>query len=209
MAKKSNFNLNDLSTWTVPIVLFAAAVIVAIIVYGIKMFFVDEVTQDIESINSKVTTQEQTYAKNQAIIAILPHIRKEVSELKIVRDEAKKFLPTEISMPALIDNVYLAARDNGIVFSKFTPENDIDTDFYTIKPIALSAEVGYESMSAFIEQVTTLKRIMNVQSVSFSAGSQSKDTDNVGSSNLPLEMTAQLRTYIFKDDENTNPKKKP
>ncbi|PIE44642.1 MAG: hypothetical protein CSA45_06005 [Gammaproteobacteria bacterium] len=207
MAKKSTLNINDLSTWTIPVVVIFVVAIIAIIGYLIKMFLVDDVTKQIHGIDTKIIKQEQTYAKNQEIIALLPHIRKEVSELLIVRDEAKKFLPTEVSMPALIDNVYLAARDNGIVFDKFTPEKDIDTEFYTIKPIALSAEVGYESMASFIEQVTTLKRIMNVQSVSFDA-KQTTDQEAPRSANDPLEMTAQLRTYIFKDDEHIDPKKK-
>lgn len=204
MAKRSNFNVNDFSTWTIPVVLIAAILIIVAIAYGIKAYFVDDVTKNIERKDSEVAKEEKTYAKNQEIIALLPHIRKEVSELEIVRDEAKKFLPTEVSMPALIDNVYLAARDNGIVFSKFTPEKDIDTEFYTIKPIGLSAEVGYESMAAFIEQVTTLKRIMNIQSVSFNSGNF--DKESAGLPNQPLEMTAQLRTYIFKDDENSKNK---
>ncbi len=207
MAQKSTFNINDLSTWTLPIVVIFAVIIIAFIGYLIKMLLVDDVTLQVNAVDAKIIKQEQIYTKNQEIIALLPHIRKEVSELQIVRDEAKKFLPTEVSMPALIDNVYLAARDNGIVFDKFMPEKDIDTEFYTIKPIALSAEVGYESMAAFIEQVTTLKRIMNVQSVSFDAR-QANNQEAPRSANEPLEMTAQLRTYIFKDDENINPKKK-
>ncbi len=207
MAKKSTLNINDLSTWTIPVVVIFVVAIIAIIGYLIKMFLVDDVTLQINGIDKKIIKQEQLYSKNQEIIALLPHIRKEVSELLIVRDEAKKFLPTEVSMPALIDNVYLAARDNGIVFDKFTPENDIDTEFYTIKPIALSAEVGYESMAAFIEQVTSLKRIMNVQSVSFDA-KRTTNQEAPRSANDPLEMTAQLRTYIFKDDEHIDSKKK-
>lgn len=201
MAKKSNFDFKDLSTWTIPIVLIAAIVLVVLVGYFIKKVLVDDVTQTIISKDNQIVKEEQTYLKNQEIIALLPHIRKEVSELEIVRDQAKKFLPTEVSMPALIDNVYLAARDNGIVFSKFTPEKDIDTEFYTIKPIGLSAEVGYESMAAFIEQVTTLKRIMNIQSVSFESSVQANEQDE-GVANEPLEMTAQLRTYIFKEDGN-------
>lgn len=207
MAKKSTLNINDLSTWTIPVVVIFVVAIIAIIGYLIKMFLVDDVTLQINGVDKKIIKQEETYSKNQEIIALLPHIRKEVSELLIVRDEAKKFLPTEVSMPALIDNVYLAARDNGIVFDKFTPEKDIDTEFYTIKPIALSAEVGYESMAAFIEQVTSLKRIMNVQSVSFDA-KRTTNQEAPRSANDPLEMTAQLRTYIFKDDEHIDSKKK-
>lgn len=110
-------------------------------------------------------------------------------------------------MPSLVDSVYVSARDNGFVFDKFRPEKGIDTEFYRIEPISLSADVGYVSMSAFIEEVTTLKRIMNVHSVSFKADANTDSVD-AKSSNTPLKMTAQLRTYIFKEDAAAASEKK-
>ncbi|MGY0399025.1 MAG: type 4a pilus biogenesis protein PilO [Ostreibacterium sp.] len=206
MAKKSNININDLSTWTLPLVLFSFIVIVVLLVYLAKEFFVDDVSGQIESKNVQIVKEEKTYATNRKIIALLPFVRKEVAALKVIRDDAKTYLPTQISMPSLIDNVYLSARNNGIVFSQFTPEKDIDTDFYTIKPISLSADVGYVSMANFIEEVTTLKRIMNVESVSFE---RTEDVGTLvnGGANSSLKMKAQLRTYIFKDDTSISKSK--
>lgn len=201
MARKSNFNVNDLSTWSIPVLLFSCLVVIGLLAFSIKHFFVNDITDNISSTDLQVSKQEQEYLKNQKIIALLPHIRKEVAQLEKVRDEAKKFLPTQVSMPSLIDNVYLSARNNGIVFNKFTPEKDIEKEFYTIKPISLKAEIGYISMSDFIEEITTLKRIMNVHSVSFS--SNEKKDNFSDTKNTPLQMTAQLRTYIFKDNDST------
>lgn len=204
MAKKSSINFSDLSTWTIPLIFVVGCLIVIFLFIVARTAVIDGVTDQVNRVDQAVKKEEQTYAKNQNDLALLPNIRKEVSELKLVRDEAKKYLPTEVSMPSLIDNVYLAARDNGIVFREFTPESDIDTKYYTIKPISLNAEVGYLSMAAFIEQVTTLQRIMNVQSVSFSENSSNNADTFSGSSNEPLRMTAQLRTYIFKESQSSN-----
>lgn len=204
MAKKSSINFSDLSTWTIPLIFVVGCLIVIFLFIVARTALIDGVTEEVNRVDQAVKKEEQTYAKNQNDLALLPNIRKEVSELKLVRDEAKKYLPTEVSMPSLIDNVYLAARDNGIVFREFTPESDIDTKYYTIKPISLNAEVGYLSMAAFIEQVTTLQRIMNVQSVSFSENSSNNADTFSGSSNEPLRMTAQLRTYIFKESQSSN-----
>lgn len=202
--KKNNVDLNDLSSWPLPLVLFVSLLVVCGVAFVIKMFVADPVTDTINSTESEIKSKELEYAKNQEVVALLSHIRTEVNELEIIRDEAKKYLPTEISMPSLIDNVYLAARGNGIVFNDFTPKPDIDTEFYIIKPVELSADVGYLSMSSFIEQVTSLKRIMNVESVFFKAeaknGSPLRDSDD------PLTMTAQLRTYVFKDTKNSKTK---
>ncbi len=206
MAKQNKVDINDLSSWPLVLTLIAGAVIIALFVLLLKSLFVDDITAEVDGMAGKITQQTDIYKKNVEIIAMLPHIRKEVAELKLIRDEAKKFLPTQVSMPSLIDSVYLAARNNGIVFDKFTPEGDAKKEFYTIKPISLSTETGYVSMSAFVEEVTTLKRIMNVQSVSFATINKNGEYEK--NANAPLKMTAQLRTYIFNDDEDISSKKK-
>lgn len=192
--KLSSFNVNDLSTWGWPVASVVGLVIIAIIAYAMKSFLIDGITKQIDKQSAEIARVEQEYIKNKKILATLPQIRKEVKELEKAKNEAKKFLPTEVSMPNLIDSVYESARKNGIIFTSFTPGSDIDTPYYTIKPISLSASVGYLSMAEFIAEVTTLKRIMNVHSVSFSS-SHTPDAEE----NVPLNMTAQLRTYIFKE----------
>lgn len=207
MAKKSNFNLNDLSSWSLPVALLFAVIIAVGLFMLIKSFFINDVTTNIESIDSEIARQQSVYDKNKQTVAILPHIQKEIEALRTVRDKAKKYLPTEVSMPSLVESVYVSARDNGFVFDTQRPGQDIDTQFYTIKPMSLSADVGYVSMSAFIEEVTTLKRIMNVHSVSFKAKNETSTVD-AKSANMPLKMTAELRTYVFKENANEPEKKK-
>jgi|GEM_PF-5462501 len=196
--KSSNFNLNDASTWNSLGVVFFGLLFAVALFFIVYNFFVTPKLQEIDSNMAKIDKQKNEYTKNKALVELIPRLKKEVAEWQIAKNEAKKYLPTDISMPQLIDNVYLAAQDNGIVFNKFTPEGDINQKFYTIKPITLSTNVGFSSMSSFIEQVTALKRIMNIQSVSFKTPNSRKGFAETP--NSPLQMTAQLRTYIFKDD---------
>lgn len=195
MAKKNSVNLNDLSTWTLPVILLAAAVIIGILFYIIKAALVEDVTKKIRTKAGQISKEEKTYAKNTKVLASLPQLREEIKTLETVRDEAKTYLPTEVSMPSLINYVDIAAEKNGINFNSFVPEKGKNSKFYTIMPISLTANVGYISMASFIEEVTTLKRIMNIQNVSFSRGGSRNRNPNE-----PLSMTAKLTTYIFKDD---------
>lgn len=193
--KASSFNVNDLSTWGWPVAAGAGLLIIAILVYALKSLLIDNITREVDRKSSEISKVEQEYLRNKKILATLPHIRKEVSELEKIRDAAKKFLPTDVSMPNLIDNVYSSARKNSIIFKSFAPQADIETPYYTIKPVSLSTSTGYLSMAAFIEDVTTLERIMNVHSVTFTSKSKEPAEDE----NTPLNVTAQLRTYIFKE----------
>ncbi len=198
MAKKSNVNVNDLSTWPVVMSLLVAMLIAGGIFYLLKTILVDDVISQIESQNSAIVKQEQQYKRDRQIVAILPQVREEVKRLKEIQSELKKFLPTKVSMPSLIDNVYLVGRNNGIIFDRLVPEEYIEKKYYSIKPISLRAEVGFGSMASFIEEVTTLKRIMNVDAVDFQVETGQKGMTH-RNANAPLKMTAQLRTYVFKD----------
>ncbi len=196
MARKKHVDVNDLSTWPVVMSLFVAIVLASGIFYLLKTLLVDEVIDQVESRNAEIVKQENQYKRDRQIVAILPQIREEVKKLKEVQAHLQTFLPTKVSMPSLIDNVYLVGRNNGIIFDKLIPEKYIEKKYYSIKPISLKTEVGFESMASFIEEVTTLKRIMNVESVSFQV---KRDDALHRNANAPLTMTAQLRTYVFKD----------
>ncbi len=197
MAKKNSVDINDLSTWPVIMSLLFALFLAASIFYFVKTFLVDDISANIERKDNEIIQLENKYKKNRAIVAVLPQIRQEVKRLKEIQSELKTYLPTKVFMPSLIDNVYLVGRNNGIVFDKLVPEKYIEEKYYSVKPISLKAAVGFESMAAFIEEVTTLKRIMNIDSVSF----QVEDNNILlhRNANAPLTMTAQLRTYVFKD----------
>ncbi len=197
MARKNNIDINDLSTWPVVMSLLFALLIACGIFYFLKTFLVDDISATINRKNNEIIRLENQYKKDRAIVAILPKIREEVKRLKKIQENLKTYLPTKVFMPSLIDNVYLVGRNNGIVFNKLVPEKYIEEKYYSIKPISLKAEIGFESMAAFIEEVTTLERIMNIDSVSF----QVQDNDILlhKNANVPLTMTAQLRTYVFKD----------
>ncbi|MBS9778494.1 MAG: type 4a pilus biogenesis protein PilO [Gammaproteobacteria bacterium] len=197
MASKNKLNINDLSTWPIALTLVFCAAIIALFIYMMDSFLVSPVSEEIAGKDKQIVKEEEQYARDKKIVALLPYIEKEVEKLKEAKEKAKEFLPTNVSMPSLIDNVYLAARNNGIVFTQVSPDRDIEEKYYTIKPLSLSANVGYLSMASFIEEVTTLKRIMNVDSVSFVAEG---DAGGYVNSNTPLVMTAQLRTYIFNDN---------
>ncbi len=196
MARKDSINIKDYSTWPLLMSVVFAVLIAAVIFYLSKTFLTDDVSAQISRKDAEIVKQENQYKKDAPIAAIVPKLKEEVKRLKVIQEGLKKFLPTKVSMPSLVDDVYLVGRNNGIVFDKLVPKRYIEEKYYSIKPIALKAKVGFESMASFIEEVTTLERIMNVNAVNFKVEGDQMLHKNA---NAPLKMTAELRTYVFKD----------
>ncbi|PIE46261.1 MAG: hypothetical protein CSA44_00495 [Gammaproteobacteria bacterium] len=204
MGKKAHFEHNDLSSWPLWLCLGAAAIIFLLTVNLFRVFVIAPKSQELDTLRVSLVEQKKQYKRNKEAIARLGQTRKEVALLEQARDEAKTFLPTQVSMPSLIDDIYQVARRNGIVFNHFTPADDIETDYHTIKPIVLSADAGFISMAHFMEEVIALKRIMHIHSISFtSEHANHDDRSNARRSNAPLKMTAHLRTYIFRENKET------
>lgn len=62
-------------------------------------------------------------------------------------------------------------------------------------------------MGSFVQKVTSLNRIMNIEGVTFKRTRNSGNVaEDANIEDLPLDMTAELRTYIFKDGSNESTK---
>lgn len=192
--KKYRFDINDLSTWRLPVALGFAVLIGFAIFSFWKVLFINGAQKEIQQTNQLIEQQKKQYTDNQSLIMLIPSIKAEVKQLEQAKEAAKEILPTEVSMPALIDSIYSAARNNNIIFDQFTPESDIDEAFYVIKPISLSMVAHYSDVANFMEDISNLQRIITVHNMAFSVlGTASEE------SKQRLKVTAELRTYIFKD----------
>lgn len=186
-------DLHAPSTWSPALVATMAVAIIALIVGLSHWLFVADIAHQIERTKSQISEQKQLYQSNQQTLSKLPTIRREIDALEQTREALRAHLPTDLSMPLLLDNVYQVARDNHMVFSRLKPEANIDSHYYSIKPIRLQAQSGFIDSVAFIDAVSRLSRIVSVQNVSFSA-----EKNYQGEPNHALKTTIELRTYLLK-----------
>ncbi len=193
--RRLSFDLNDLSTWQSPVTVSISLLLGFAFFSFWKILFIDEVRTKIQQIQPIVTKQKQLYARNQSLISSIPAIEAEIEQFKTTKNLAKTFLPTEISMPSLIDSIYVAAQRNHIVFDELAPKEDINETFYFIKPITLTAVADYSSILGFAEDIANSKRIITIHNMTLTA-----PVEDTKDKKQQLKMTAELRTYIFKEN---------
>lgn len=203
----SKLELNNLSSWPLWFKVIVALVIAAFFIFIGKLLFIDDAKSSLQTTEKNYTQTKTNFATLQNDVADLDAIRAETAALDAVLKDLLHYLPNDVEMPSLIDSVYESARENSIVFEQLTPEKDIEGEHYTIKPIALKANTGYNSMGSFVQKVTSLNRIMNIEGVTFKRTRNSGNVaEDANIEDLPLDMTAELRTYIFKDGSNESTK---
>lgn len=163
----SNLEINNLSSWPLWFRIIIALVIAGFFIFIAKILILDSTKATLQSTEQNYSKTKTNFQTLQAEVADLDAIIAETEALDTVLAEMLKYLPSDIEMPSLIDSVYESARENSIIFEQLSPEKDIEETHYTIKPISLKADTGYNSMGSFIQKVTSLDRIMNIEGVTF------------------------------------------
>lgn len=200
MSNKSKFEIGNLSTWGIVHRAFFALLLFALVCLAYYFFKGKEQQENVDGLQSSLQSSLTNYEKKAKDFAELKYIREEVELLKGVLKETVKNLPTNEEWPSLVNSVYESAKDNGITFEKYQPKSKIEEDYYLVQPVELGADAGYLSISSFVEKVTSLERIMNVESVTLKSKLKKVEKGDIDLQNLPLEVSGELRTYIFKDE---------
>jgi Tfp pilus assembly protein PilO len=77
-------------------------------------------------------------------------------------DELKALLPEQRELTMVLQGLQDRARNNGIVFRKFRPQEDIQQDNYSGKKIEVGITSSFASLRAFFEQMAHYQRIVSI-----------------------------------------------
>ena len=91
-------------------------------------------------------------------------------------------------VPGLIDDISLAALNNGLDLKMISPQKQISTEFYNELPIQIEVEGDYHELGAYVSSVASLPRIVTLHD--FSITRKGKDSDS-----LSLKILAKTYRY--------------
>ena len=77
-------------------------------------------------------------------------------------DELKALLPEQRELTSVLQGVQDRARDSRLSLRRFTPEKDIQQDFYSGKPIQVEVTSTFQNLRAFFDQMARYQRIVSI-----------------------------------------------
>ena len=135
---------------------------VALLVYGAFWYFVTRPTRaETHEIEAKV---EKLLRENAgAVVASqrLSDFKANYERAKADYEDLKLLLPEQRELTMVLQNVQDRAKGR-LTLTKFSPQDEVQQDFYTGKPVQVAVTGNYNSLGQFFAQMASYQRIVSI-----------------------------------------------
>ena len=184
-------DINQAGNWPVAFKVAALAILfVAIIVAGHFLVWQEQI-ETLENIQAQEETLKNTYLAKKRNAVNLPALRLQLKDIEQSLRSLLKQLPDKSEMEALLVDINQAGLGRGLQFELFKPaaKETIHT-FYAELPVSIRVTGGYHDIGAFTSDVAQLSRIVTLNDISVTPGTDGK-----------LVLDAVAKTFRYLDEE--------
>src|SRR5215207_3219423 len=145
--------------WYVQLAVFGG---VALVVYGAFWYFVTRSTRaETSEVEAKV--EQLLRANAGAVVASqrLNEFKANYERAKADYEDLKLLLPEQRELTMVLQNVQDRAKGR-LTLTKFTPQDEVQQDFYTGKPVQIEVTGNYNSLGQFFAQMASYQRIVSI-----------------------------------------------
>jgi type IV pilus assembly protein PilO len=185
-----NIDVNNLSSWPVPIKIAGILVVCGVILFAGYWFLIQGELEEYGEAQKKEASLRETYLNKKALAINLPVYREQMEEMEQTFGSLLRQLPNTTEVPDLLVDITQAGLGRGLEFTLFRPEKELPKDFYAELPISVQVRGGYHELAQFVSDVAALPRIVTFGDI---------DISSVGKDNK-LTMSAKARTYRYLEE---------
>jgi type IV pilus assembly protein PilO len=186
-----SLDTNDPGRWPLPIRIGAvAAVFVAVVAIGVYMFVIQQEMPLLAKAQKEEQDLRATFEDRQRKAANFDAYRAQLAEIERDFGAMLRQLPGKTEVPSLIVDISQTATGAGLEELAFTPQGEIQKDFYAERPIKLRYTGSYHELGNFVSGIAALPRIVTLHDIQIRpANAQNPDE-------LTLDVTAKTYRYL-------------
>ncbi|WP_110657032.1 type 4a pilus biogenesis protein PilO [Salinicola halimionae] len=128
----------------------------------------------------------------------LPAMKAQMGELQARMQSALEMLPSDAEVPALLDAISDAAREQQLDIDSITLRPAVEQDFYIEQPFDIQVRGDFHQIASFLARVAAMPRIVTLHDFTLTP------VDD----HLRLAMLAKTYRYREDTDSNVDPKKR-
>jgi type IV pilus assembly protein PilO len=135
---------------------------VALALYGAFWYFVTSPTRA-ETAEVETKVESLLRANAGAVVASqrLNEFKANYERAKTDYDDLKLLLPEQRELTMVLQNVQDRARGR-LTLTRFSPQDEVQQDFYTGKPVQVEVTGNYNSLGQFFAQMASYQRIVSI-----------------------------------------------
>jgi type IV pilus assembly protein PilO len=146
----------------------AVTLAVALVLFGgYYQFFYADIADAIDAAETAkvaLTTEREGYERRR--IEYLAY-RNELKQLQEEQRDLLRVLPHGDELPIFLSDIQLQGELAGLEVQNVTPDGEIPEDLYVKIPVKVEVKGGFHNMTKFFKSLSELRRIVNVEDLSF------------------------------------------
>ena len=161
---------------------------------------------ELEALAVELAAEQVTREDKEDFVKTQHQFEEKFNNLKAQMELAKKILPDEENVAALLKELGNRARQSGLELQKFSPQSERETKgFYEELLFDINLEGSYHEIATFVNSVGKMDRIVNISKINLTSPKQVNQK-------IILKADFTVKTYRFikesKEDKDKKKKKK-
>ena len=174
--------------WYVALIL--GVVIAGVLIWAFENYLFSDIQKDIKGRTNDLQVLQGKVREGKAAEARLPQFREEAERLETELNRLLRILPTAKQTDELIKKIKSLTERGNFRLVSFQPQAFVKKDFYSEWPIGVQLEASYHELALFFDRLSRFSRIINVESLSASAGSKK-------GSSYTINVAFTMKTFIY------------
>lgn len=189
----SELSLEEGGSWPWLLRVLFCVLVVLIVAFGAQWYLAAPVAREVSDARAQVETMKSQYATRAFQAANLPLLERRMQELDARMGALLSMLPTDSEVPALLDDISDAARQQQLEIDFIRLASTEARPFYITQPLDIQVRGDYHRLAAFISRVAELPRIVTLHD--FTLAPTDSDTGDA------LVLSLQAETYRYEPEQ--------
>ena len=159
-----------------PLYRYGGVAAIVLLLTALNFFFlVQPVEEQIEAAVKKQETLNRQLAEKQEIAQNLSERRREMDKLEQDLAAALTELPERKDVDALLAQLNDIGKKSGLEISRVEPGPETPAAVFSRIPIKMSVSGNYHEIAMFLQEVSNMRRIVNINNIRLSNGQMKND----------------------------------
>jgi type IV pilus assembly protein PilO len=189
----ADLDINNLGAWPAPLKAIILLVLFIIVVVAGYFFYLTDKQVILETAEKQEAALKAEYESKAFQAANLPQYRQQKEEMEASFGTMLRQLPSDTEVPGLIEDITLAALDNGLTIESIDLQPERKAEFYVELPITIVVTGEYHDIGAFVSAVANLSRIVTLHDFNIRPATSP--------TNLKMSIIAKTYRYLGEEEK--------
>jgi type IV pilus assembly protein PilO len=185
-----DLDVNDIGVWPSAVKGIILTILFVAVLAGGYFFYLTDKQDLLNGVRGEETTLKSEYESKSFQAANLQEYRDQQTEMEARFGTLLRQLPSDTEVPGLLEDITLAALNNGLKIESIDLQPERRAEFYVELPITITVNGDFHNLGSFVSGVANLSRIVTLHDFTIAPESSPGD----------LKMLILAKTYRYLDE---------